>query len=97
MDCCGYGYVILGNFIAGQIILSADKMPVDKIPFKITREDKMLAILWDREAKMPILSYWGSSKLKKLLAENTSVKTCSRKYLHNTFTQTLASGVHHAT
>ena len=31
-------------------------MPVDKTPVKIAREGKMLAILWVREDKMPILS-----------------------------------------
>ena len=28
----------------------------DKMPVKIPREDKMLAILWDRQGKMLILS-----------------------------------------
>ena len=32
------------------------QMPVDKILVQIARKDKMLAILWDREDKMPILS-----------------------------------------
>ena len=31
-------------------------MPVDKTPVKIASEGKMLAILWVREDKMPILS-----------------------------------------
>ena len=31
-------------------------MLVDKMPVKISREDKMLVILWDREDNMAILS-----------------------------------------
>ena len=68
MGCRGYGYFILGHFVAGHIMrctdkMLADKMSVDKIlvakmPVKIARggRDKMLAILWDRKGKMPILS-----------------------------------------
>ena len=33
-----------------------DKIPVDKMPVRIAGEDKMLAILWDREGKMLIVS-----------------------------------------
>ena len=33
-----------------------DKIQVAKMPVKIEKEDKMLAILWDRADKMPILS-----------------------------------------
>ena len=57
----GYGYFILGHFVVGHIIgcadkTSVDKMLVDKMLVKIAREDKMLAILWNREEKMVILS-----------------------------------------
>ena len=49
MGCCGYGYFILGHFVAGHIMRCTDKMSVDKIlgdksPVKIAREDKMLCI-----------------------------------------------------
>ena len=62
MGCRGYGYFILGHFVAGQIMRCTDKMSSEKIlgegtPVKITKQgDKMVAILWDREGKMPILS-----------------------------------------
>ena len=36
--------------------MSADKILRDKTPVKIARRDKILAILWDREGKMSILS-----------------------------------------
>ena len=57
----GYGYFILGHFVAGHVTRCTDKMSADKIlgdktPVKIAMGDKMLAILWDREGKMPILS-----------------------------------------
>ena len=64
------------------------KMPGDKMPVKIPGEDKMLAILWDREDKMSILSkhliyhtdgqvnwiltYWWSSKLNINLSFKSS-------------------------
>ena len=63
MGCCGYGYFILGHFVARHIKqcmdkISADKISGNKTPVKIARGrgDKMLAILWDREGKMLILS-----------------------------------------
>ena len=51
-----YGYFILGHFVAGHITRCLDNILGDKTPVKIARGDKMLAILWNREAKMPILS-----------------------------------------
>ena len=51
-----YGYFILGHFVAGYIMRCMDKMLADKTPVKNSRESKILAILWDREGKMPILS-----------------------------------------
>ena len=65
MGCRRYGYFILGHFVVGHIMwctdkMSADKTLGDKTPVKIARGggggDKMMAILWDREDKMPILS-----------------------------------------
>ena len=61
MGCRRYGYFILGHFVMRHITQSTDKMSADKIlgdkmPVKIARGDKMLAILLDRERKMPILS-----------------------------------------
>ena len=46
----------LDILVAGQIMQCMDKMAVDKTPVKNAREEKMLAILRDREGKMPILS-----------------------------------------
>ena len=40
----GYGYFIFGHFIVGHIMRCADKTPVDKMPFKIATEDKMLIL-----------------------------------------------------
>ena len=51
-----YGYFILGHFAAGHIMWCTDKLLVNKTPVKITKEDKMLTILWHGEGKMPILS-----------------------------------------
>ena len=56
VGCRGYGYFILGNFVAGHMTRCLDNMLGDKTPVKIARGDKMPAILWNREAKMPILS-----------------------------------------
>ena len=61
MGCRRYGYFILGHFVAGHITRCMDKMLADKIlgdkmPVKMARGDKMLAILWDREGKILILS-----------------------------------------
>ena len=57
----GNGYFMLGHFVAGHIMRCTDKMSVDKIlgdktPVKIAKGDKMLAILRDKEGKMPMLS-----------------------------------------
>ena len=61
VGCRGYGYFILGHFVAGHIMRCMDEMWVDKIlrdktPVKLAREDKKLAILWNSEGKMPIVS-----------------------------------------
>ena len=63
VGCSGYGYFILGQFVAGHITqctdkMSADKTLGDKTPVKMpgVGDDKMMAILCDREGKMPILS-----------------------------------------
>ena len=56
VGCHGYGYFILGHFVAGHITRCMDNILGDKTSVKIARGDKMLAILWNREAKMPILS-----------------------------------------
>ena len=61
VSCRGYRYFILGHFIAGHIMQCMDKMSADKIlgdktPVKIARGDKILAIFWDREGKMPVLT-----------------------------------------
>ena len=56
VGCRGCGYFILGHFVAGHITRCMDNILGDKTPVKIARGDKMLAILWNREAKMPILS-----------------------------------------
>ena len=50
-----------GYFVAGHITWCTDKMSADKIlgdktPVNIAWGDKMLAILRDKEGKMPILS-----------------------------------------
>ena len=55
VGCHRYGYFILGYFVAGHM-KCMDETQLDKMPVKIAREVKMLAILWDREDKMPILS-----------------------------------------
>ena len=52
---------MVGDFVAGHNTRCTDKMSADKIlgdktPVKIARGDKMLAILRDKEGKMPILS-----------------------------------------
>ena len=49
---------MLGHFVAGHITRCTDKMSAnkilgDKMLVKIARGDKMLAILWDKEDKMP--------------------------------------------
>ena len=53
VGCHAYGYFILVHFVAGHIMWYMDKRWVDKtlddkMPDKLAREDKMLAILWDR-------------------------------------------------
>ena len=56
VGCRVYGYFIHGQFVSEHIMPCTDKMPVEKTPDKIVRKDKMLAILWDMEKNMPILS-----------------------------------------
>ena len=56
VGCRGYGYFILGHFVVGHIVRCTDKILGDKMPVEIARGNKMPAILWDREGKMPILS-----------------------------------------
>ena len=53
VGCRKYGYFILGHFIEGHIMRCMDKMSAAKCWWT---KHKMLAILWDREGKMPILS-----------------------------------------
>ena len=57
----GYGYFILGHFVGGHVmrctdIKLVDKIMLDKKPVKNAWEDKILAILRDRDDKMLILS-----------------------------------------
>ena len=56
VGCRRHGYIIPGYFVAGHIARCMDNILGDKTPVEIARGDKMLAILWNSEAKMPILS-----------------------------------------
>ena len=75
MGCCGHEYFMLGHFVMGHIMRCTEEMPVDKMPVKIAREDKMLAILQDRDNNKPILSkHLIDYKPKKPIAEKSLCK-----------------------
>ena len=56
----GYGYFILCYFVLGTYHTvrgqnAGRQNTSEQAPVKITRDDKLLKILWEREGKMPIV------------------------------------------